>query len=462
MADSTLWWLLAGALVALELLCWHMPRAPAATPRRSVKRISYVRRWGCMICVSMPCSELRALTWVLTSALCLLLAMPALAHKGSDAYLQLKLDGATSTLRVDLALRDLDAVIDIDADANGQLTWGEVRSSFPAVERYLAARVRVDGCQWESLATALERRADGVYAALTWSGRCEVEAALPTIRYSALREVDPTHRSIAKIERSGSQALVQVLDPTQVLPPVATSVAAASLAGVDAVGSAAASGAASSQAAEATTASQPEPHATAGFLTEGMRHILGGYDHVLFLLALLLPSVMRRTKTGWQPVERLGQAIVPVAVIVTAFTIAHSVTLTLAGLKLVSLSSSFIEPAIALTIVLAAVDNLVPIFGGRRVIVTFLFGLIHGFGFAGVLGELNLPTVQFVWALFQFNLGIELGQLFVVAIAVSALFAFRRQSWYSAVVIGGGSAVAIVIGALWFIDRTANLAILPF
>ena len=193
-----------------------------------------------------------------------------------------------------------------------------------------------------------------------------------------------------------------------------------------------------------------------------MRHILGGYDHVLFLLVLLLPAVMRRTTAGWQPVERLGQAIMPVAVIVTAFTIAHSVTLTLAGLKLLSLSSSFIEPAIAMTIVLAAIDNLTPIFRGRRAIVTFLFGLIHGFGFAGVLGELNLPTVQFAWALFQFNLGIELGQLVIVAIAVSALFAFRRQTWYALVVIRGGSAVAIVIGALWFIDRTANLAILPF
>ena len=398
----------------------------------------------------------RALAWLV----CLLVAGPAMAHKGSDAYLQLNLGGAKSTLRVDLALRDLDAVLDIDADANGQLTWGEVRAAYPAIERYLAARVLVDGCQWQSVATGLERRADGVYAALTWSGSCAVDAALPTIRYSALREIDPTHRAIAKIERPGSEAVVQVLDPTKVLPPAAK--AAASAAGVGVAAAVSAGVIASGPAAGVTAAAQPEPTASAGFVKEGMRHILGGYDHVLFLLALLLPAVMRRTKTGWQPVERLAQAIMPVAVIVTAFTVAHSVTLTLAGLKLVSLSSSFIEPAIAVTIVLAAVDNLVPIFRGRRAIVTFLFGLIHGFGFAGVLGELNLPTVQFAWALFQFNLGIELGQLFIVAVAVTALFAFRRQAWYPFVVIRGGSAVAIVIGSLWFIDRTANLAILPF
>lgn len=428
-----------------------------------------------MTSVSMPYSDLSTTPtlWRLWQALawlsCLLLAGPAMAHKGSDAYLQLKLAGAASTLRVDLALRDLDAVLDIDADANGQLTWGEVRAAYPAIERYLAARVLVDGCQWPSVATALERRADGVYAALTWSGSCAVDAALPTIRYSALREIDPTHRAIAKIERPGSEAVVQVLDPTKVLPPAKAAASASSVAAaayVDAAGSASASGAASDSVgggtATATAATPPEPHASAGFVKEGMRHILGGYDHVLFLLALLLPAVMRRTSAGWQPVERLAQAIMPVAVIVTAFTIAHSVTLTLAGLKLVSLSSSFIEPAIAVTIVLAAIDNLIPIFRGRRAVVTFFFGLIHGFGFAGVLGELNLPTVQFAWALFQFNLGIELGQLFIVAMAVSALFAFRRQSWYPWLVIRGGSAVAIVIGTLWFIDRTANLAILPF
>lgn len=388
-----------------------------------------------------------------------------MAHKGSDAYLQLSLDGAaTSTLRVDLALRDLDVVLDIDADANGELTWGEVRAAYPAIERYLAARVQVEGCQWLSVTHALERRADGVYAALTWSGRCAGSGALPAIRYSALREVDPTHRAIAKIERSNHVAVVQVLDPTRVQAAVAASSASGALAVAEAVRSAGAGSMEAMAARAASAAAVAGPAADlpmAGFVSEGMRHILGGYDHVLFLLCLLLPAVMRRTTAGWQPVDRVAQAIVPVAVIVTAFTLAHSVTLTLAGLKLLSLSPSFIEPAIALTIVLAAVDNLTPIFRGRRAVVTFLFGLIHGFGFAGVLGELNLPTAQFAWALFQFNLGIELGQLLIVVLAVAALFAFRHQRWYQAVVIRGGSVVAIVIGALWFIERTAHLAILP-
>lgn len=419
----------------------------------------------------MRCSELMRHVRAGGLLLCgLVLAAPALAHKGSDAYLQLKLDAAASTLRVDLALRDLDAVLDIDADADGQLTWGEIRTAWPGIERYLAARVQVDGCQWPSVTRALERRADGVYAALTWAGSCAPAAALPVIRYTALREIDPTHRAIAKIERPGADAVVQVLDPTRPIAPMAKAESPAASDSPSALGeSVSAADAVSTRSAAAAAAMAAAPdagpaaeHASAGFVREGMRHILTGYDHMLFLLCLLLPAVMRRTATGWQPVERLGQAILPVAVIVTAFTVAHSVTLTLAGLKLVSLPSSFIEPAIAVTIILAAIDNFWPIFRGRRAIVTFLFGLIHGFGFAGVLGELDLPAAQFAWALFQFNLGIELGQLFIVTIVVSGLFLFRQNGRYPRWVIHGGSAAAICVGTIWLIERTADVSILGF
>ena len=400
---------------------------------------------------------------------CLVLAGPALAHKGSDAYLQLKFDAAASTLRVDLALRDLDAVLDIDADADGRLTWGEIRATWPAIERYLAVRVQVDGCQWPSVTRALERRADGVYAALTWSGSCASSATLPLIRYTALREIDPTHRAIAKIERPAADAVVQVLDPTRSIAPMAKAESPAAPLAADPVVSPALTGVASTRTAVnvadgAAASERPAEagQAPAGFVREGMHHILTGYDHMLFLLCLLLPAVMRRTATGWQPVERLSQAVMPVAVIVTAFTVAHSMTLALAALKLMSLPSSFVEPVIAVTIMLAAIDNVKPIFGGHRGVVTFLFGLIHGFGFAGVLGELDLPAAQFAWALFQFNLGIEMGQLFVVTVAVSCLFLFRQSAMYPRWVIQGGSAAAICVGALWLIERTADVSILQF
>jgi hypothetical protein len=177
---------------------------------------------------------------------------------------------------------------------------------------------------------------------------------------------------------------------------------------------------------------------------------------------LLLPSVMRRTPQGWRPVEKLSQAVWPVMGIVSAFTVAHSITLGLAALKLVSLPPSFIEPAIAVTIILAALDNVWPIFPVRRVVVTFFFGLIHGFGFAGVLGELNLPPSEFVWALLQFNLGLELGQLMIVVCVTALLFMLRDRPQYRGWVVRGGSFAAIFVGVLWLIERTANVSLMPF
>ncbi len=183
---------------------------------------------------------------------------------------------------------------------------------------------------------------------------------------------------------------------------------------------------------------------------------------MLFLLCLLLPAVMRRRDGRWEPVDRLSQAVLPVAGIVTAFTVAHSITLALAALKIVSLPSSFIEPAIAVTIVLAAFDNVWPVFPVRRVVVTFCFGLIHGFGFASVLAELNLPTADFAWALLQFNLGLEAGQLMIVVAATVVLFALRHRARYRPVVIRGGSFVAMAIAGIWFVERVADLKLLPF
>jgi hypothetical protein len=349
--------------------------------------------------------------------------LPAAAHKASDAYLQMRSGDAGLALRLDVALRDLDAAIDLDANGDGQLSWGEVKVAWPGVERYATDRLQVAGCPLRVAGQGLERRSDGAYAVLNLVSDC-VPSAVPAIRYTLLREVDATHRGIARIELAGQAAVLQVLDP-----------------------------------AHAAVLASPAP---TSFVREGIVHILGGYDHVLFLLCLLLPAVVRRTPSGWQPVARLRDAVLPLVGIITAFTLAHSVTLALASLRLVSLPPAIIEPLIAVTIVLAAVDNVWPIFRGRRAAVTFLFGLVHGFGFAGVLGELNLPASQFAWALLQFNLGLELGQLMIVLSATGVLYLARHQPAYPRWGIGAGSAAAMLMGVLWFVERTANVAILPW
>ena len=384
--------------------------------------------------------------------LCLaLLPWPAAAHKASDAYLQLKSTDSGLSVRLDLALRDLDIALDLDANADGRLTWGEIKQAWPAIEGYALGGLQVAGCPLRAVDKGLERRADGAYAVLWLASDCK-PATEPAIYYDLMHDVDPTHRGIAKIEVAGLPLVVRVLDPTRAAALAATAPSAPVPSEVSARPT--------SGAAPGVSSAAPASLSTA-FLSEGIHHILTGYDHVLFLLCLLLPSVMRRTPQGWQPVERLWQAVLPVAGIVTAFTLAHSITLALAALKLVSLPPWFIEPAIAVTIVLAAFDNLKTIFHGRRVLVTFAFGLIHGFGFAGVLAELNLPASQFAWALLQFNLGLELGQLMIVLVAAGLLYLLRENRRYPGWVIRGGSVAAIVVGVLWFIERTADVSLLP-
>ena len=403
--------------------------------------------------------------WLICVGL-LLLGGVAQAHKASDSYLQVDAGAKATAVRWDIALRDLDAALAIDTNDDGQLTWGEVKSAWPRIEAYALPRLKIDHCVLRPTGQALERRNDGAYAVLMLASDCVLTAA-PVIGYSLFGEIDPTHRGIAKVLRAGQPLALSMLDPTR----------------------AAAAPFASAASAAETESEHAAPTGAWGFLREGVRHILGGYDHVLFLLCLLLPSVMRRsprhrppgrpkadvgplggrarsdrgqTDSGWRPVDKLSQAVWPVVGIVSAFTVAHSITLGLAALKLVSLPPSFIEPAIAVTIILAALDNVWPIFPVPRVVVTFFFGLIHGFGFAGVLGELNLPAGEFAWALLQFNLGLELGQLMIVVCVTALLFMLRDRPHYRGWVVRGGSYAAIFVGVLWLIERTANVSLMPF
>ena len=368
---------------------------------------------------------------------------PAHAHKSSDAYLRLSAtpDGGTE-LRWDIALRDLDAVLDLDADGDGRLTWGEVKSAWSAIDRLALASLSVPGCAWQLQGHALEKRSDGAYAVLRLHSAC-APSAVRHIDYRLFRENDPTHRGL--LRAGGDDASVTVLDPNAVnieLPAWSPST--------------------DSMPVSAATASPAgAAHRDPSLLAEGVHHIVSGYDHVLFLLCLLLPSVMRRTPQGWEPVQHMSQAVWPVLAIVTAFTVAHSISLAIAVTGLWLPPSSIIEPAIAATIVLAALDNIVPLLGKRRVAVTFAFGLVHGFGFAGALTELELSKGAMAWALLRFNLGIELGQLAIVAVALSLLFALRRWRAYPAWVLRVGSAAAIVMGALWFAERVADVKLLP-
>jgi hydrogenase/urease accessory protein HupE len=177
----------------------------------------------------------------------------------------------------------------------------------------------------------------------------------------------------------------------------------------------------------------------ARFIPAGIEHILIGPDHILFLIGLLL----------------LGGSVRRLFVVVTSFTIAHSITLSMAALNIISPPSRLVEPLIALSIVYVGCDNLL-IRGGRdvRAWIAFTFGLVHGFGFASVLREMDLPQRALGWSLFSFNVGVEIGQLLVVVLVASALAALRHRSEAASRRLAfAGSIVVVIAGTFWFVQR---------
>ena len=176
------------------------------------------------------------------------------------------------------------------------------------------------------------------------------------------------------------------------------------------------------------------------YLKLGYTHILPrGVDHILFVLGIFLLS--RRLK--------------PILLQVTAFTIAHTITLALTIYGVVSLRPAIVEPLIALSIVYVAVENILTSrLNAWRVALVFAFGLIHGMGFAGVLSELGLPRAQFLPALLSFNAGVELGQLTVILAALAVLGPFRNASWYRRRIVVPTSIVIAAVGLLWALERT--------
>ncbi|MFC6663165.1 HupE/UreJ family protein [Deinococcus multiflagellatus] len=190
------------------------------------------------------------------------------------------------------------------------------------------------------------------------------------------------------------------------------------------------------------------------FIWLGMTHIWAGLDHVLFLLTLLLPTVLRRQEGQWQPVATFREAFGSVIKVVTAFTVAHSITLTLSALGILTFASQLVESVIAVSVVFAALNNLVPLVQERaRWAVAFGFGLMHGFGFSSVLGELVEDRQALVQSLLGFNLGVELGQLALVAVAVPLLFWIRATVFYRRVVFAPASVGVAVVAAVWFVQR---------
>jgi hypothetical protein len=204
----------------------------------------------------------------------------------------------------------------------------------------------------------------------------------------------------------------------------------------------------------------PEVMTPASMVWQGILHIWIGLDHVLFLLALALPIVLVRGTDRWTPAPELGHSLWSLFKVVTVFTIAHSMTLALAGLGLVTVPSRLVESVIALSIVLVALNNMIGRSHQTSLLVILILGLFHGLGFASVMGELPFRVAQlkqFLLVILGFNVGVELGQVAILLVAFPALFALRKAKLYSPVVLNGGSAVLICIAGYWLVVRAFGL-----
>lgn len=375
------------------------------------------------------------------------------AHKPSDSYLTLRLDGERAGGRQiegrwDIALRDLEHALGLDADLDGAITWAELRARHRAIADYALARLEVsasgDICAARVVEQLVDHHSDGAYSVLRFRLDCPRPAGgALAVDYALFFDLDPTHRG-----------LLQLTSPAGVRSAV--------LSPGDA-------------RVELETVRDSAWRELATYWREGVWHIWIGFDHILFLLTLLLGATSCPRQAGTSE-SRRGVTL-EVFRIVTAFTVAHSLTLAMAVLGWVSLPSRWVEAAIAATVVLAAIHNLRPearrwragatgacrrrarvTLRGRRWVIAFALGLIHGFGFAGVLADLGLPTGALAVALLGFNLGVETGQLAIVALFLPVAFLLRDSWFYRRVIVAGGSLAVAAIAAVWLVERSLGLS----
>jgi hypothetical protein len=362
----------------------------------------------------------------------IMLSSASLAHKPSDSYLTLVIDEVTIKGQWDIALRDLDYAIGLDMNGDGAITWGELRARHPAIAAYALAHLQIAAgdrtCLLQAREHLVDHHTDGAYAVLRFTAACPNLVRNLTVDYRLLFDLDPQHRGLLNISYQG-QTHTAIFSPDHSAQPI-----------------------------ELATLTAWREFLAYGW--EGVWHIWIGYDHILFLLSLLLPAVLKREAHRWQAATGFRPALVEVVKIVTAFTVAHSITLSLAVFGIFTLPSRWVESAIATSVILAALNNLYPILSERRWMVAFAFGLVHGLGFANVLTDLGLFQGTLLLALVGFNLGVEVGQLAMVGIFLP--FAYRiRHSWlYQRLTLQLGSLLIVILAAIWLVERSFDLRVL--
>lgn len=366
-------------------------------------------------------------------ALAALLALPALlapghvrAHRGSTKHLVVEPTDEGAIVRVEVELVDAAVELGLGEDAPA----AEVLAAAPRVRAWLAEGITLSDARGPCAVTPVVARtdepleplddADAARVAVTLSYACAPLGERGTLRLrdDTIFANDAQHEAFVRL-RFGEGEETEVLRRGRQETTIGAPASLAALAG--------------------------------RFAWEGILHLVTGYDHLLFLLSLLLTSGERAVKEGHR------RAIRDVGLVVTAFTVGHSVTLVIAALGWVVLPSRLVETVIAASIVLVAALNYArPEARGPMPWIALGFGLVHGFGFSGVLAELGLPARARLLSLFSFNVGIELAQLAAVLVAIGPLAWLARKPGYRRWVVRGGSVAIGLLATFWMIERATG------
>jgi len=359
------------------------------------------------------------------------LAAPAAAHQSSVKYTDLTVDGPLVTVALMIAPADATGPLGLPDDAQPKLP--EVLASADKVSAYIATWFAValpSGAACDVRDPRAGPDAEGRFVVVTWTVTCPDtidELALDFTRFFA---VDQRHEAILTVHAPGEQ-----VDPIVV------------------------------------RAQSPKLTVRAGssssigdWIGYGMDHIYGGLDHIFFVLALLLVVVLARGEDGTWSVRRPLAALRSTATIITAFTVAHSCSLIAASLGWVQLPSRLVESLIAASIVYTAIENVVRPDVRWRFVLTCAFGLIHGLGFASMLEEL-LPPTHVIVPLLSFNVGVEIGQLTIVVVALPVFWGLARvlgADRYRRGVLAVAAAPLALVGIKWLIERVFDVTTFTF
>jgi hypothetical protein len=370
-----------------------------------------------------------ALVWLL-----MLFATSASAHKASTTYLQLRLQETALDGRWDIALRDLDYALGLDRDNDTRITWGEVRQQQARITEYALRRLQVRAdeapCTLVVQDLLIADHSDGRYASLALVGQCPHAPLHLGIDYQLFFDLDALHRGLLNLDFRGSHG--GLFGPEQ-------------------------------HTLRFVSADASRMQVFAQYLRAGLMHVWSGWDHMLFLAGLFLPAVLRRAGREWLPATTLGRTLGDTAVMVTMFTLAHALTLSLAATGWFAPPTRWVEVGVAASVLFAGLNNLLPMVYRRLSWLAAGFGLVHGAAMAGALIELGMPPGGRVWALLAFNLGVEAAQLAVLLAVIPVSFVFRKTAWYRWLVLVPGSLAITLIGLLWMVQRIwdIDLGILP-